>query len=311
MGTNRLKFVILHGRNLLMSLQHYRYKSNPSLADTTGFFDLYVPYTNQSEKPANDSVRQYYDFQIYDYIAPNQKRLDSSPSAGIFQGHQLAPKDQPRPVHNLSTDWITVLLIICLVIIAWIQNNYAKRLRQVLRSVALPYYINQLEREGNLYNERISLGLGFIFLVSTSLLAYKIFSMYQPFGHSMHEFYSFLIIFGGIVAFVALKGLLIKLTGIIFKTQEHAHAYRLNALIFNHTTGLFILPVLFFVFYWRAQPFIWIAICIISILLIYRFVRSIMIGISNTKFSVFYLILYLCTLEILPIVILVKLIRQF
>lgn len=306
-----MKFLFLQCRDELMSLHYSRYKTNPALTDTTGFFDYSVPFTNQSEKPINDSVKQFYDFQIYDYIAPKAERIESLPSPGIFKGHQLMPSQTPKPVDRQATDWITVLLILCLVIIAWIQNNYSKRLKQVLRSVALPYYVNQLEREGNLYNERISLGLGSIFIVSTSLLIYKVLDLYQLLNSSYSSLNGFLLIFTGNVAFIAFKGQLIRLTGIIFKTQDHAHAYRLNALIFNHTTGLFIFPVLFLIFYWQSQPFTWIALGIFSMLLIYRFVRSIIIGISNTKFSVFYLILYLCTLEILPVAILVKLIRQF
>jgi hypothetical protein len=176
--------------------------------------------------------------------------------------------------------------------------------------VALPYYVNQLEREGNLYNERITLGLGFIYTTSISLLLYEFFKFYGFTSTILPNFLIYIIIFGSVLGFILVKAMFTYFSGITFKTVEHSHAYRLNELIFNHITGLIIMPVLLLILYWQPQPFLWIAFSMAVIMLIYRFLRSISIGFSNTKFSVFYLILYLCTLEILPLLLLVKVIRQ-
>jgi hypothetical protein len=288
-----------------------RYKVIPHLTDTAGFFDYYVPFTNQSSRPENDSIKEFYNFSIFDYHHPAKAVVGLKPGPSIFTAHQLTPSHfGPRPIQRQSTDWIAILVIICLIIIAWVQTNYSKRLTQIIRSVALPYYVNQLEREGNLYNERITLGLGFVFLTSVSLLIYQFFQFYGVVIFNIPSFLIFLIILAGVIGYILIKTILIQVTGIIFKTTEHAHSYRLNALIFNHTIGLFLFPILLFSQYWQANPFIWIALGLISILLIYRFLRSISIGLSNTKFPVFYLILYLCTLEILPLLWLIKVIRQ-
>jgi hypothetical protein len=294
-----------------MSQHLPRYKVIPHLSDTAGFFDYYVPYTNQSKRPENDSIGHFYNFGIYDYRNPAPAKTELKPGPSIFTSHQLtASHHGPRPIQRQSTDWIAILVILCLVLIAWIQTNYSKRLRQIIRSVALPYYVNQLEREGNLYNERISLGLGFIYISSISMLIYQSFILFDRSAFSLPNILIFLIIFSGVIAYLIFKTLLIQATGIIFKTIEQAHSYRLNTLIFNHTIGLILFPILLLVQYWQVSPFIWTAIVIYSILLIYRFLRSIFIGLSNTKFPVFYLILYLCTLEILPFLLLVKVIRQ-
>jgi hypothetical protein len=288
-----------------------RYKVIPHLTDTAGFFDYYVPYTNQSKIPINDSIKEFYNFSIFDFKRPAKIETGSKPGPSIFTSHLLEPSPYgPKPIQKQSTDWIVILVILCLIIIAWVQTNYSKRLTQIIRSVALPYFVNQLEREGNLYNERITLGLGFVFLTSVSMLIYQFFQFYGLIDFNISGFNLYLLIFGGVVGYLIIKTLLIQFTGILFKTADQAHSYRLNTLIFNHTIGLFLFPVLLFSQYWQAQPFIWIALGIASTLLIYRFLRSISIGLSNTKFPVFYLILYLCTLEILPLLLLIKVIRQ-
>ncbi|MBK7212554.1 MAG: DUF4271 domain-containing protein [Bacteroidales bacterium] len=288
-----------------------RYKVNPSLVDTAGFFDYYVPYTNQSVKPANDSIARYYDFSIYDFHKPKPVETFIKPGPSIFTSHQLqATSGGPKLRKLESTDWITGVVILCLLFLAWIQTNHSKRLRQIFRSVALPYYVNQLEREGNLYNERITLGLGFINLTSVSFLIYLFIQWISGVPSFLQNYQLYLIIISSLTAYIFLKAFIIQTTGVIFKTPELTHAYRLNALIFNHTTGLFIFPVLLLALYWQPLPFLWIAAGIYIILLIYRFMRGITIGLSNTKFSVFYLILYLCTLEILPVILIVNFVRQ-
>ena len=289
-----------------------RYKVIPHLIDTAGFFDYYVPYTNLSVRVPNDSLKKFYDYSVYDYISPNEGYHQLQVQPSLFTGHQLeATSRGPKPIQHQPTDWITVIVVISLILLAWIQTNHSKRLRQVIRSVALPYYVNQLEREGNLYNERITIGLGFIYLSSLSLLIYQFLGNRVSVPDVTPGLGVFLLILLSLIGFMLLKAFLTSLIGIIFKTAEVSRAYRLNALIFNHTTGLFLFPVMLLMLYWQPLPFNWIAIGIISILLIYRFIRSISIGLSNTKFSVFYLILYLCTLEILPLLLLIKVIRQF
>lgn len=287
-----------------------RYKINPYLTDTVGFFDSYVPYTNQSKIIRNDSIRSFSDFSVYDFISRRSDVKESRQVNSIFGSSQVHFSKGPKPIEPQATDWVTGLIIICMILLAWIQASHSKRLKQIIRSVALPYYVNQLEREGNLYNERITLGLGFIYITGISMLLYL---FYQQFSLSagMKNYVVFLLIFGGVVAYIVLKAGLIQMSGVVFKTQDQTHAYRLNALIFNHTTGIFIFPVLLLAIYWESEPFIWIAAGLLSIMLIYRFIRSISIGLSNSKFSVFYLILYLCTLEILPLIVLAKFIRQF
>ncbi|NVO19083.1 MAG: DUF4271 domain-containing protein [Bacteroidetes bacterium] len=288
-----------------------RYKVIPYLNDTTGFFGYNVPYTNQSQHVGNDSLKKYYNFSIYDYLTPVAKHIGSNPGPSIFQGHSLSHTySAPKHIYKESNDWSVILITVCLLLIAWIQTNYSKRLRQIFRSVALPYYVNQLEREGNLYNERITLGLGFIYLTSLSFLIYQ-FSIY--FGKGIFPYSNFLLfvfIFIGLIVYIAVKTTLIQATGIIFKTREESHAYRLNTLIFNHTIGISVFPVILFSLFFQVTPFLWIAAGIASILLFYRFLRGTLIGFSNSKFPVFYLILYLCTLEILPLVLLIKFIRQ-
>jgi hypothetical protein len=107
-----------------------------------------------------------------------------------------------------------------------------------------------------------------------------------------------------------LKSLLIYTSGIIFKTAESSRAYQLNTLIFNQITGIAIFPFALMAFYWENTTFLIIGVVIVSLLFGYRLFRGILTGLANKNYNLLYLFLYLCTLEILPLLLLVKVVSK-
>jgi hypothetical protein len=55
-----------------------------------------------------------------------------------------------------------------------------------------------------------------------------------------------------------------------------------------------------------AEILIWTGIVSWCLILVYRLLRVILIGAANSNVSFFYIILYLCTLEIIPFVVILK-----
>jgi len=287
-----------------------RYQYNPLLTDTVGFFDYCIPLTNESHPPAADSLWKYYDFSIYNFITPTPSR-QLHQTISVFEPHNLAPKHlHPLPISRQSTDWITIIFVACLFILAWIQTSYSKRLRQIFQAFAQPHHINQLEREGNLFKERIALGLGFIYYTISSLFVFLIFRQYGDVPEGLTNLSFTGIIFVGLFSYQVLKSSLIHASGIIFNTRESARQYQLNILIFNDIIGVVLFPVAIIAFYWNSTALLTSGIVIVSLLLIYRLFRGFLTGMTNKSYNLFYLILYLCTLEILPLLLLYKVISK-
>ena len=167
--------------------------------------------------------------------------------------------------------------------------------------------MNQLEREGNLFTERIALGLSIVFLFIFTIAIGQILEYTAGLDFGGREgIWLYLELLGAISGIWLIKSGLIKITGIIFKTTEYARAYLLNNLIFNIKTGLLLfLPVVMTAFA-DGPVYTWVSIGVIIFLLVYKVLRGILIGITNSNFSILYLFIYLCTLEILPFVILYK-----
>jgi hypothetical protein len=80
--------------------------------------------------------------------------------------------------------------------------------------------------------------------------------------------------------------------------------------VFINLLGLIMLPVVIcleFVKHVNPVVFIYTGLFLIIGFLCMRLLRGIVIGMRSNRVSKFYLFLYLCTLEIVPFVILVKL----
>jgi len=281
------------------------------LTDTVGFFDLCIPLTNETHLPVADSLQKYYDNSIYNYITPLPPGKQFHLTTSVFKPHNLEPKHTgPLAINQQATDWITIVFLACLFIFAWIQTSYSKRLSQIFRAVAQQHHINQLERDGNLFKERIALGLSLNYFMVASIFIFQILHEFGSIPVGFNNLVITGIIFGAILVYQVLKSLAIRVSGVIFNSSESARQYQLIILIFNYIIGIVLLPVVIIAFYWNSVFFLISGLAIISLLILYRLVRGFLTGLNNKSYNLFYLFLYLCTLEILPLLLIYKVISK-
>jgi hypothetical protein len=228
----------------------------------------------------------------------------------LFNSH--LPKgslSRPKSFNAFQPDWILGILLAGFIFLAWVQVFYRNRFRQILMAPFSKRFLSQLIRDGDLVSERISIALGFIYLITTSLLFYQAGDLLldKKIWAFFLGFKGFVIIGGLLLGFWIAKVSLIKFLAMIFRTRQTTDEYLLNIFIFSALTGIFLLPFLVVVIYLKSVFFLWICLSLSVLFLIVRFVRGFLIGTSNTKFSYLFLFVYLCGLEILPLIILTKL----
>ena len=281
------------------------------LTDTVGFFDVCIPLTNESSLPTTDSLKKYYDYTIYNYITPLPPQKQFFPTTSVFKPHNLEPKHSgPLAINQQATDWITIIFMASLFIFAWVQTSYSKRLNQIFRAVAQPHHVNQLERDGNIVKERIALGLGLNYYMMSSIFIFQILNQFGVLPTGISNLTLTGIILAGLFVYQLLKSLVILGSGVIFNTNESAKQYQLIILIFNYIIGIILFPIVVIAFYWNNSAFLIAGVIIIILLILYRIVRGFLAGLENKDYNLFYLFLYLCTLEILPLLLIYKAISK-
>ncbi|MFW6227499.1 MAG: DUF4271 domain-containing protein, partial [Bacteroidota bacterium] len=92
----------------------------------------------------------------------------------------------------------------------------------------------------------------------------------------------------------------------IFKTSSPTESYFRNQQIVNQLAGIIILPLLIISYYNPIDWILYVSWIILGILALYKFIRVSIIGLRITGFSAYHLILYLCTIEIAPVLFLIK-----
>jgi hypothetical protein len=212
----------------------------------------------------------------------------------------------------LNIDWITIHLIICLILTAWVQIYYSKRLRQIIKAFGAMRYTNILSKEGNLFRERISIPLFIIYLVSLSLLIYQVTagqSGIEMSGFKGLKFFSIIILVILILWFI--KNTAVRFVGKTFKNHIILSEYMHTNFIFNMVTGLILLPFIIVSVYLPSLIAVYTGIALWLAIFLYRFVRELFTGLTYTKFSLFPRILYLCTFEIIPFLVFTKLIMSY
>jgi hypothetical protein len=231
----------------------------------------------------------------------------------IFKSHKLQPTDfHVNKLQNTQPDWMLAILILCFVLLAWVRVFYPKRIQQIFRAPFSKRFINQLTRDGNLFRERIAVAMGTVYILTFSLLLYEFNE--KVLGIAVRGV-SGMVLFGLITAisigFLAAKVALVQFLGAIFKTRETTSNYLLNLVIFALLSGPVLLIAMVLIVYLNSVVVLYLCLFIFILLLALRFMRGFFIGIALTKFSYLFLFVYLCSLEILPILVLIKILLTY
>jgi hypothetical protein len=242
----------------------------------------------------------------------NLQSMDPAPqdqAASPFRSHQLQARNHlPAAHHQEQPDWIFATLLAGFILVAWTVFFHFKRFNTVVSATFSKRHLSQLAREGNPLRERIAISLSALYILAFSLTIYQWNELY--FGWKdpiLNGFRLFVLIMLLLILFWTLKLFAMNFLSIIFRTHQSNHEYLLNIMLFSTLSGLINLPLLVLAIYLNSLTILFISLIIIILLFLIRFIKGMMIGAALTRFSYLFLFVYLCALELLPLVIILKL----
>jgi len=101
---------------------------------------------------------------------------------------------------------------------------------------------------------------------------------------------------------------LYNITGTLFNSTRMIREYLYNMFVFNRLMGIAALPLLFLLVYTRGtlqEILFWTSIIVFSGILVMRLIRAVEFS-YRKEVLIFYMFLYLCALEIIPLVLLYR-----
>ncbi len=216
-----------------------------------------------------------------------------------------------REIHRPETDWITVLLLLVLIVFASVKNSYSKYLAHLVRSIVNYPTSLRMFREKNYPAVHGAYRLDIFFYIIFPVFIFQAVNFFTATEHA-NGFRFFLWCFSVTTGFFIFKKAAYKFSGKLTECDVEVSEYLFNMDNINRVSGLILLPVvlinLFFPFQNRGWV-LYLGIIILVFLYIKLLQRGILI-LFKKQFSIFYLFLYFCTLEFVPLVLLYNILRH-
>jgi hypothetical protein len=204
--------------------------------------------------------------------------------------------------------WLFFTLFLLLAFIAWIRLNYGNILVQTAHAASNFQVATRMFNDNSIVQRQLDNVLYICYLLSAAFVLYLLEERYgwRPYGASGFVLYLFNLAL--LLGLFFARMLLANLTGIVFNQRKLYQEYLYNMFIFNKLLGLVVLPLLVFVLYSRGiflEIASWVLLASLSAVIVLRVLRAFVFSFKKNV-SIFYMFLYLCALEIAPLVLLYR-----
>ncbi len=198
--------------------------------------------------------------------------------------------------------------------IGYLFSVYHSRLSAVVKAFFTMRFANQLAREEYSLSHPASLILSVNFLLTCSIFILQLISSNRIFSAFVDsDFISFLVVFISVFTVYLVKIISLVIFGFIFDKKQVIAEYIFTIFLVNQIIGIGFIPVIIVVAYGNqllSDVFIYAGIALVILLFIIRVGKGTVSALSGKEVTPFYLFLYLCTLEILPLLLGWKLIEK-
>jgi len=213
---------------------------------------------------------------------------------------------QRRDLGYSSSAWFIGVLVLLLIIFSKIRISYSKLTSDMFTGFFRYRYILKIYDTKNSSNNIGYFLMNMLFLISVPLFLFQvgIFKGYIPNG----DYKILLFLIGAVMAFFAFKIMITHFIAAVFKGTKEANEYIFNLLMHFKVAGMIIFPLTIcipYIFSSVVPTVSGIGFLVLGLAYLSGIFRGIKI-LYLKHVSVFYMILYLCALEIVPALILLK-----
>ncbi len=200
--------------------------------------------------------------------------------------------------------WLFISLMVLLGFFAGIRLRYASLLKQTLESMVSFQVAVRIFGDNSGLQKQLDIILYVCYIFCGGILLYmaEIRFGLAPYGFSGAQLFLFNL--GLLIGLFLARLFLLNLAGFLFNKISVFREYLYNIFIFNKLIGVLLLPLLMFIIYTDGILMIvfqWLAITAVFAILILRLIRGFIFSFRRGV-SIFYMFLYLCALEMAPLI---------
>lgn len=217
----------------------------------------------------------------------------------ILNATTILPSNQPF--------WVSLIITLGIICLGYVYSVYRSRFGNLINSISLIRTGAKFSKEDQTPTHRVSLLLSFNFIfISALFILQLVTSSASHFNLTSFSFLSFLVVVGSILLIYIFKLLFLFLFAFVIDQSRLATEYSFITVNTNHLLGIVLIPIVICIAY-SPKPLLPICIIagiiLVSVAYILRIRKGILSAFHATGTNLFYIILYLCTFEILPILV--------
>ncbi|TAJ15138.1 DUF4271 domain-containing protein [Marinilabiliaceae bacterium JC017] len=219
-------------------------------------------------------------------------------------------KTSKKPLSPLSADkdMLSGLLIFSFIIIGFVRLSAFKYVKELFNAAFFAQSAGKLFSVVNVRNIKPAFTLNFLYIFNTSIFIFEILSYYEKNLFNQEGIILLGSVFILILGLGFVKNIAYRTSGYIFDVSGKVNEYLFNANNLSKVfaiTSLPIIAIIPFVNIWIVPSLIKAGAFLFIILYLIQLFRGAKI-ILHQSLSIFYMFLYFCALEILPLSILFK-----
>jgi hypothetical protein len=204
--------------------------------------------------------------------------------------------------------WFFVYIFFLLGIFAWVRLNYGNILTQTIQASISFQVANRMFKDNSLLQKQLDNALYAFYFLSVAFLLFLGERRVQLRPYGLTEGLLYLFNLGLLAGVFFGRIILMNLSGFLFNRIRIFREYLYNTFIFNKLLGIIILPLLLLMVYtsgYLQEVFHWAALVSVSLVLLMRLIRGVIFSFKKDVL-IFYMFLYLCALEIIPLALLYR-----
>ncbi len=210
------------------------------------------------------------------------------------------------PAHIPYWDLVTFVFGIALVLISALVALNRRKFSMIMRALYTPRVRSQLMRETKIFDDLIyPFSVTFNCLIQGIFIFLLVENFITDIAERISPSLLLLIAIGAVAIDYFIKMLNIYILTFLFENEEDRNHFYLNKFFYNTLNATLLFPILVLGFYIENLNILWAYLPFFIANYTMMVYRTLTLNSAKTKFFQFFL--YFCTLEILPYLIIVKL----
>lgn len=226
----------------------------------------------------------------------------------IAFANQLGEQGLADSEKAVREQWVILTIGLLFLFLGIVRVSFPNEVVSIIQAFYNDRMLTQINKEDTLYSSWPFIFLYILFGFVTGLFFYLYSLYYLPYNRTQ-GIDVFLGISLCIIVLFVLKIVVTRFLGFIFDLQRAVREYVSVLYLSYFNAALVFLPLALIVSLTPQQYVRWvipIGFLGVLLLLLFRFIKTVDSALGSYRFSKFYLFMYLCCLEIAPVLILIK-----